>query len=239
MPCVKKSVEKLRFFSLSCRWIDGNLTGMRRFILMAWAWVSLVGGLHAASETSDRVIHGLLRLGQSALEHELDRREAQNTANAAAEAQTTQPKKRTWADRGADMVGTFIGTATDELGKRSSSEVLAFSVKDALDVFIDEYKEQYKKEGREYAKELGDRMVERVREDPKISSTLTAIEILCWSIIVYLTLVTVFVFSSFVALRRGNKKLRRNFAELEQKFDALRQETATAHQKEHQGAVTR
>lgn len=193
----------------------------------------VLGGLsqvQAASETTDRVIHGLLRLGQGALENELERRETASKAEAAAHA--TQPKERTWADRGVDMVGTFIGTATDELGKRSSSEVLAFSVKDALDVFIDEYKEQYKKEGREYAKELGDRMVERVREDPKISSTLTAIEILCWSIIVYLTLVTVFVFSSFVALRRGNKKLRRDFAELEKKFDALRQEISTAHQAE-------
>lgn len=220
------------FFSLSWLWIDGNLAGMRSFILMALAWVSMVGGLQAASDTSDRVIHGLLRLGQNALEHELDRRNEQNMAKANEAARTTQPKERTWADRGVDMVGTFIGTATDELGKRSSSEVLAFSVKDALDVFIDEYKEQYKKEGREYAKELGDRMVERVREDPKISSTLTAIEILCWSIIVYLTLVTVFVFSSFVALRRGNKKLRRDFAELEKKFDALQQEISTAHQAE-------
>lgn len=191
--------------------------------------------MQAASETTDRVIHGLLRLGQNALEHELDRRNEQNMAKANEAARTTQPKERTWADRGVDMVGTFIGTATDELGKRSSSEVLAFSFKDALDVFIDEYKEQYKKEGREYAKELGDRMVERVREDPKISSTLTAIEILCWSIIVYLTLVTVFVFCSFVALRRGNKKLRLRFNELEKKFDALRQEVSTAHQAEKEG----
>lgn len=88
-----------------------------------------------------------LRLGQNALEHELDRRNEQNMAMANEAARTTQPKERTWADRGVDMVGTFIGTATDELGKRSSSEVLAFSVKDALDVFIDEYKEQYKKRG--------------------------------------------------------------------------------------------
>lgn len=205
---------------------------MKSFVLTVLALVCMVGGLHAASETSDRVIHGLLRLGQSALEHELDRRDEQSMAKAEEAARTTQPKERTWADRGADMVGTFIGTATDELGKRSSSEVLAFSFKDALDVFIDEYKEQYKKEGREYAKELGDRMVERVREDPKISSTLTAIEILCWSIIVYLTLVTVFVFCSFVSLRRGNKKLRLRFNELEKKFDALRQESATARHAE-------
>jgi hypothetical protein len=195
----------------------------------------VLGGLsqvQAASETTDRVIHGLLRLGQGALENELERREADSKAEAEAAAHATQPKERTWSDRGADMVGTFLGTAADELGKRSTSEVLAFSLKDSMDVLIDEYKEQYKKEGREYAKELGDRMVERVKEDPKISSALTAIQVLCWSIIVYLSLVTVFVFSSFVSLRRGNKSLRRSFEELRKKFDELQQEKAAARQED-------
>lgn len=190
------------------------------------------GAVQAASETADRVVHGLLKLGQGALEKELERREAKSAAKAEAAAQTTAPKERTWGDRGADMVGTFLGTAVDELGKRSSSEVLAFSLKDSMDVLIDEYKEQYKKEGREYAKELGDRMVERVKEDPKISSSLTAIQVLCWSIIVYLSLVTVFVFSSFVSLRRGNKSLRRSFDELRKKFDELQLNQAAARRNE-------
>ena len=200
-------------------------------VLIAMA-LGVLSPVQAASETTDRVIHGLLRLGQGALENELERRETASKAEAEAAARTTQPKERTWSDRGADMVGTFIGTAADELGKRSTSEVLAFSLKDSMDVLIDEYKEQYKKEGRQYAKELGDRMVERVKEDPKISSALTAIQVLCWSIIVYLSLVTVFVFSSFVSLRRGNKSLRRSFEELRKKFDELQQEKAAARQEE-------
>lgn len=190
------------------------------------------GAVQAASETADRVVHGLLKLGQGALEKELERREAKSAAKAEAAAQATAPKERTWGDRGADMVGTFLGTAVDELGKRSASEVLAFSLKDSMDVLIDEYKEQYKKEGRAYAKELGDRMVERVKEDPKISSSLTAIQVLCWSIIVYLSLVTVFVFSSFVSLRRGNKSLRRSFDELRKKFDELQLNQAAARRNE-------
>ena len=190
------------------------------------------GAVQAASETADRVVHGLLKLGQGALEKELERREAKSAAKAEAAAQATAPKERTWGDRGADMVGTFLGTAVDELGKRSASEVLAFSLKDSMDVLIDEYKEQYKKEGREYAKELGDRMVERVKEDPKISSSLTAIQVLCGSIIVYLSLVTVFVFSSFVSLRRGNKSLRRSFDELRKKFDELQLNQAAARRNE-------
>lgn len=188
----------------------------------------LSGAAQAASETADRVVHGLLRLGQGALEKELERREAKSVAEAEAAARATEPKERTWGDRGADMVGTFLGTAVDELGKRSTSEVLAFSLKDSMDVLIDEYKEQYKKEGREYARELGDRMVERVKEDPKISSSLTAIQVLCWAVIVYLSLVTIFVFCAFASLRRGNRSLRRSFDELRKKFDELQLEKAAA-----------
>lgn len=204
---------------------------MRAYILLMALLVGGVGEVQAqATDTKDRVIQGLLRLGQGALERELDRREEASIARA--EAETAAPKKRTWSDRGVDMVGSFLGTATDELGKRSTSEVLAFSLKDSMDVLIDEYKEQYKNEGREYAKELGDRMVERVREDPKISSTLTALEILCWSIIAYLTLVTVFVFCSFVSLRRGNRYLRRRFDALAEKFNELQREITAARQSE-------
>lgn len=204
---------------------------MRAYILLMALLVGGVGEVQAqATDTKDRVIQGLLRLGQGALERELDRREEASIARA--EAETATPKKRTWSDRGVDMVGSFLGTATDELGKRSTSEVLAFSLKDSMDVLIDEYKEQYKNEGREYAKELGDRMVERVREDPKISSTLTALEILCWSIIAYLTLVTVFVFCSFVSLRRGNRYLRRRFDALAEKFNELQREITAARQSE-------
>ena len=205
---------------------------MRALMLILAVLMGVSGAVQAASETADRVVHGLLKLGQGALEKELERREAKSAAKAEAAAQATAPKARTWGDRGADMVGTFLGTAVDELGKRSSSEVLAFSLKDSMDVLIDEYKEQYKKEGREYAKELGDRMVERVKEDPKISSSLTAIQVLCWSIIVYLSLVTVFVFSSFVSLRRGNKSLRRSFDELRKKFDELQLNQAAARRNE-------
>lgn len=175
--------------------------------------------MQAQSTTEERVIDGLLRLGQGAIERHLDKRTEE--AARAADSPPAEPKKRTWTDRGVDMVGTFIGTAADELGKRSTSEVLAFSLKDSMDVIIDEYKEQYKKEGREYAKELGDRMVERVRQDPKISSTLTALELLCWAIVIYLTLVTIFVFFAFVTLRRGNRKLRERFDALAAKFDEL------------------
>ncbi len=192
--------------------------------------------LCGGAEGSDKVVDGLLKLGQGVLEHEMDKREAKEAARAKKEAEKTPPqtaaaeeaadkkKKRTWKDRTWDMLGSFGTTAADEFGDKSLSEVLAFSLKDSLDVLIDEYKEEYKEEGREYAKELGDKLVERVREDPKIRDSITALQALCWSVIGYLSLVTLIVFFSLISITRGNRRLRKQFDALQHKFDALMEE---------------
>ena len=192
--------------------------------------------LCGGAEGSDKVVDGLLKLGQGVLEHEMDKREAKEAARAKKEAEKTPPqtaaaeeaadkkKKLTLKDRTLDMLGSFGTTAADEFGDKSLSEVLAFSLKDSLDVLIDEYKEEYKEEGREYAKELGDKLVERVREDPKIRDSITALQALCWSVIGYLSLVTLIVFFSLISITRGNRRLRKQFDALQHKFDALMEE---------------
>ncbi|MBQ3524915.1 MAG: hypothetical protein IJA63_01455 [Akkermansia sp.] len=206
-------------------------------VILAMLPMLLCGG----AEGSDKVVDGLLKLGQGVLEHEINKREAKEAARAKKEAEKTPPqtaaaeeaadkkkkgkdKKRTWKDRTWDMLGTFGATAADEFGDKSLSEVLAFSLKDSLDVLIDEYKEEYKDEGREYAKELGDKLVERVREDPKIRDSITALQALCWSVIGYLSLVTLIVFFSLISITRGNRRLRKQFDALQHKFDALMEE---------------
>ena len=205
-----------------------------RKLCVIWAMLPML--LCGGAEGSDKGVDGLLKLGQGVLEHEMDKREAKEAARAKKEAEKTPPqtaaaeeaadkkKKRTWKDRTWDMLGSFGTTAADEFGDKSLSEVLAFSLKDSLDVLIDEYKEEYKEEGREYAKELGDKLVERVREDPKIRDSITALQALCWSVIGYLSLVTLIVFFSLISITRGNRRLRKQFDALQHKFDALMEE---------------
>lgn len=176
------------------------------------------------------MVDGLLKLGQGVLERELEKREEKDAARAEKKAEDKpqaeatagkDDKKRTWKDRSWDMLSTFGATAADGFGDKNLSEVLAFSIKESVDVLIDEYKEEYKEEGREYAKELGDKLVERVREDPEIRDSITALQALCWSVIGYLSLVTLIVFFSLISITRGNRKLRKQFDALQLKFDAL------------------
>lgn len=208
---------------------------MRHLMLIVMLAVGMVSVAQGAGEVRERVVNGLLEFGHRKLEQVLEKRaakaeakaqkKAQEQAAAAGQAGETEgePKPRTWRDRGREMLGAFVGTAIDGIrGEGSANEVLGLSLKGTLDVVINEYKEQYKKEGREYARELGDRMVERVKADPKISRTLTAIEALCWGIVGYLSFVTLFVFFALFMVLRGQKKLRRGYDDLAKKFDELR-----------------
>lgn len=203
---------------------------MRHLMLIMMLAVGLVSVAQGAGEVRERVVNGLLEFGHRKLEQVLEKRAAKAEAKAQEQAAAAgptapagEPKPRTWRDRGREMLGAFVETAIEGIkGEGSANEVLGFSLKATLDVVINEYKEQYKKEGREYARELGDRMVERVKADPKISGTLTAIEVLCWGIVGYLSFVTLFVFFALFMVLRGQKKLRRGYDDLAKKFDELR-----------------
>lgn len=108
-------------------------------------------------------------------------------------------EKRSWRERGKDLLGAIISPGEDGSG--------GSSLREGFTQILSEYKEQYKEEGRAYARELGDQIAERVRQNPKISSTLTTVQILCWVVIVYLTLVTVLIVVAMYRMQRDNERI--------------------------------
>jgi hypothetical protein len=197
---------------------------MKKLAIMLAMLVALLP-MAQAGKTEDKVVDALLKVGVKALQMEQDRRakkaeeEAALSSPAAEEPAAEAPdaeeaaadgapaEKRSWKDRGRDMVSAFVSGGVGKLESESFSKVLAGAVKDAFDVLVKEYKEQYKEEGREYAREVGDMVVSRVLQDPKIERSIFTIQVLCWAVIVYLTLVTVFVVICFHHIRRANARV--------------------------------
>lgn len=179
----------------------------------------------AESTREERLINGLIRRSAKMLEREAERREDIQEADAQ---EAEELRRRSWGDRGKDMAGTFISTAVEEFGTRPATEALALSVKDAMDVLVHEYREEYKREGRAYARELGDLMLDRFQNDPKISLAVLSLEVFCWAIVIYLSLVTIIVLFCIVSLRRGNKRLQERFDALQKSFEALAAQNNTA-----------
>lgn len=193
---------------------------MKKLITALFLLSSLcLTGVQADSGHADEVIDGLLKVGVQALRVHQESRAAKSAARPAIPEPepTTEDGKRTWRDRGREALSTLVTGTADGLGDKPLSEVLSGAVKSAVDTLIEEYKEQYKQEGREYAKEVGDKIVTRVINDPKISHSIYSLQALCWGVIIYLTLVTLVMVFSLLHLKRSNNKLLAVMEELRKK----------------------
>lgn len=194
---------------------------MKRFLSLLVILCLGVSALYAAN--GGKFADSLLNMGAKAIQAEQQRRaelraarqmpSAEQAGGQAAE-QGEAEGKRTWRDKGKDMLAAFMNRSQEGLGDVSVGTLLGQASKEAMDVLINEYKEQYKQEGREYAREVGDKIVERVREDPKISSSITSLKILCWVAIAYLTLVTLIMLFSLLRLKRANKHIEEKLESL-------------------------
>ena len=90
---------------------------------------------------------------------------------------------------------------------------------DSLEKSIGDIKEQYKEEGRAYARELADMLAERIVHSPRIQSTITTIQALCWAIIAYLVLVSLVLLVSMQRLRINSRHILEQLNELKQKHN--------------------
>ena len=192
---------------------------MKKLITVLFLLSALcLSGVQADERQTDKVIDGLLKVGVQALKAHQEKRDAKAETDSAlpAPVQGDEDGKRTWRDRGREAISTLVTGTADGLGDKPLSEVLVGAVKSAVDKLIDEYKEQYKQEGREYAKEVGDKIVTRVINDPKISHSIYSLQALCWGVIIYLTLVTLVMVFSLLHLKRSNNKLLSTVEELKE-----------------------
>ena len=87
-------------------------------------------------------------------------------------------------------------TSAQQAGK-TPDEQAALSISGITDQLLKSYKEQ----GRRYAKEVGDIVTQRILEAEKLKETIDSVRILCWVVILYLTVVTIIVLIMLLRLR--------------------------------------
>lgn len=175
--------------------------------------------LAQAAWDADKLMDKLLQAGMDALEEEQQRRQQTKEAARAAQsdASASAADDRTPEERAKSMLAVFLDHAmtpgTDPMAGR-----VAHALKDSVDILLQEYKEEYKEEGRAYARELGDIIVARVQENPNIQSSIHSIQLLCWAVIAYLTLVTIVMLFSLLHLKRINSQLLRSVQDLQKRL---------------------
>ena len=84
---------------------------------------------------------------------------------------------------------------------------LTRAVREVVVESLDAVKEQYMEEGRVYARHLGDKLAERIVQNPKVQSALFMVKALAWVVLLYLTAITLLLLLSLRKLHAGNRRL--------------------------------
>ncbi len=172
-------------------------TPMKHMLMMVMALALLLPC--SAGQREEALLGGLLDFGARVLETQLGNPDAPPEADDYA-APPVAPRN----NASASAPARSAAAAPPVVGGFSTT------IKHVLESLLEEYKEQ----GRIYAGELGDIVVERVRKDPEIHSTITSLRVLSWSVIAYLTLVTIIMLACLVYLKRSNARLLARVEEL-------------------------
>lgn len=184
-------------------------------ILAFFLMVSMVLGGISQAGWDDKLMDKLLQAGSDVLEGEKQRRLKEQKPKEAPPVQKNE--ERGWDDRGKEMLSVFLTNAINPSNEPMAIR-MAHTLKGTFDVLLDEYKEQYKQEGREYARELGDIIVERMRENPQIRSSIYSLQMLCWGVIGYLTLVTIIMLGCLLHLKRTNARLLKEVLDIQKRL---------------------
>lgn len=181
---------------------------MRSLFLVAAAAVSLLFAPQApAMQVRGDAADVALRIGARLLESQLEKRRAAAEARAAETPASGEPaavaeERPSASERVGDKLKRGAGAALDTLvngvGERLAvepiSEWMPRLLREMADKIVNEFKEQYKQEGREYAKKLGTLVTERVLASKRIRSTLITVKVLCWSVVAYLSVISILIF---------------------------------------------
>lgn len=172
-----------------------------------------------AEVDTDKLMSSVLRAGARALQAGIKRSgaEERSSTQPIAPGETEAGEEGHRGTLGRDMLAAFLDGTAEGLGEQPLSQWLSGSVKQALDILLQEYKEQYKEEGRLYAREIGDRLVQRLREDPKIKASLTSLQALCWGVVAYLTVVTLVMVVALLRMKRTQAQLLAAIEEMKQR----------------------
>lgn len=79
----------------------------------------------------------------------------------------------------------------------------------AIQTQINGLKESYKEEGRAYARELGDIMMERAMANKKVDKAVESVRALCWSVVLYITLISLVLFGMMLRINSLLGKMRK------------------------------
>lgn len=187
---------------------------MRKVICLCFLLVSMSCVGVARDETpskTERVVSGLLDFGSAIMKQRAEKKQAQqqppvDEAVAAPETQDANAMEKL-----GKSVGVLVQGMTDP---SYLAQQLGAVLKETTELTLRDYLNRYKDEGREYARELANIITEKIVNHEKVASVLDSVRMLCWGVVVYLTIISILIFAMLWRMKSINERVLRAIEEL-------------------------
>ena len=160
----------------------------------------------AAPSKTERIVGGLLDFGAAVMKQRAEKKQ-EDVRKAEAEAETSSG---TMTQLG-KSVGVLVNGMRDP---QYLAEKVASVIRETGEVVLREYLEEYKAEGRAYTRELANIITERIINHEKVASTLHSIRMLCWGVVIYLSVITLLIFYMLWRMKCSNERVLKAIEEL-------------------------
>lgn len=189
------------------------IAGMRKVFCLCFLFVFVTcAGVAQEADASrtERIVGGLLDFGSAIMKQRAEKKQAQQspTDEAAATPETQEPNTM---EKLGKSVGVLVQGMTDPA---YLAKTLGAALKETTELTLRDYLNRYKDEGREYARELANIITEKIVNHEKVSSVLDSIRMLCWGVVVYLTIISILIFIMLWRMKSINERVLRAIEDL-------------------------
>lgn len=189
------------------------IAGMRKVFYLCFLFVFVTcAGVAQETDASrtERIVGGLLDFGSAIMKQRAEKKQAQQSLadEAAATPETQEPNTM---EKLGKSVGVLVQGMTDPA---YLAKTLGAALKETTELTLRDYLNRYKDEGREYARELANIITEKIVNHEKVSSVLDSIRMLCWGVVVYLTIISILIFIMLWRMKSINERVLRAIEDL-------------------------
>lgn len=187
---------------------------MRKVICLCFLLVSMscVGcARDEASGKTERVVSGLLDFGSAIMKQRAEKKQAQQQPPVDEAAAAPETQDASTMEKLGKSVGVLVQGMTDP---SYLAQQLGAVLKETTELTLRDYLNRYKDEGREYARELANIITEKIVNHEKVASVLDSVRMLCWGVVVYLTIISILIFAMLWRMKSINERVLRAIEEL-------------------------
>ena len=189
------------------------IAGMRKVFYLCFLFVFVTcAGVAQETDASrtERIVGGLLDFGSAIMKQRAEKKQAQQspTDEAAATPETQEPNTM---EKLGKSVGVLVQGMTDPA---YLAKTLGAALKETTELTLRDYLNRYKDEGREYAREMANIITEKIVNHERVSSVLDSIRMLCWGVVVYLTIISILIFIMLWRMKSINERVLRAIEDL-------------------------